>query len=680
MSIDCHAYPLERAFWSFIAGLMIFLSFQNCALIYKLIFLSILCTLFIYKKSYRLLFPLFLGLAWGFFFQQSPPDHFHSMGGKLEASIIDKQIVNGHTSRREIQININSFESHGGLHLSNFKALFIKPKDTLFNYNDQLITTGSLIPLVSSLDHESGYINHLHQQGFYWKFIPNSPEDIQINPRACFNKSILKSRDQFLLRLSTQLNSEREYQILAAMLFGLKQELTSIQKDTLRKSGLMHIFAVSGLHVGIVSLIILLLMRLFCIPVWWRFSLLPLLLIPYLIMTGIPASALRAWIMISVWSIGICLKKSSVSLNSLYCAAFVILLINPNELLLVGFQFSFLVIFALLLSMDKLDRFCEILDEKIQWGLPFSYHRHHLKNKFIKAFGITVVAYLSSLAMNIYLSANTNPFSLAINLICIFLAAPLISCALLSSVFTPLIPLLKVFTGFFAGLASLSAQFSLKLGTLSGLHCLLYTAIFLLILRLRIKSRLQVRLIAVLIFCFLILLQIKPKEDSIIIFRSSGQEQLCLVLFKDDESLLVNASDFQSSSFIIKKLDERAINKSSILICDNRKNSSLGCLSLLNKKRLHSLSFLNPRTTPTQFQKYLQQIAFDNDCPLYFDLPRQSKITKISDQCFLWNDYKISLTRPNPGRINLKITKNNWKLERSFLIANFHQVETYPLK
>ena len=125
------------------------------------------------------------------------------------------------------------------------------------------------------------------------------------------------------------------------MLFGLKQELNSEQKDTLRKSGLMHIFAVSGLHVGIVSVLILYLMRFVMIPVWKRYMLLPLILIPYLIMTGLPASGLRAWVMISVWAMGMCLKRSSISLNSLYCAGFIILLFNPMQLLLVGFQFSF---------------------------------------------------------------------------------------------------------------------------------------------------------------------------------------------------------------------------------------------------------------------------------------------------------------------------------------------------
>ncbi|MDD7985491.1 ComEC/Rec2 family competence protein [Lentisphaera marina] len=680
MSIDCHAYPLERVFWSFIAGLMIFISWHEASLLVQLSLLLIFLCFFLWKRLYAQIFFLLLGSLWGHFFQEREPSNFKAMGGKLTAKVCDSQIINGHTKRQSIELQVSSFINHQKHHLKDFKVLFQKPRDRAFHFNDQIIAYGSLVPLRSQLSSEQAYINHLHSKGIYWKFIPSSPDEIQIESAPSLQKSCLILRDKLLSRLEKHLDHEGNYQVLTAMLFGLKQELNSTQKDTLRRSGLMHIFAVSGLHVGIVAFILLYTLRLFFIPVWWRLSLLPILLIPYLVMTGIPASAMRAWIMISIWSIGLCLKKNSISLNSLYCAGFIILLINPNQILLAGFQFSFLVIFALLMSIKNLDEFCRILDEKIYWGARFSFHKHHIKNKVIKAFGITLVAYLSSLGMNIYLSANSNPFSLAVNLLCIFLAAPLITSALICCLFPFLTPLLDTFTSFFAGLASLSAQFSLKLGSLSGINCALYSLAFLFILRLRIKMKRQIYALSLLILSLIILLQFKVRDEELIIFRSAGQEQVSIAIFDKGDSLLINCSDFQASSFFTKELDQRALKKIDLVICDNRKSSSLGALSLINKQRLHSISFLKARSRPTQFQQYLHQQSFELNCPLYYDPPLQSKVQKIDDSSFQWRQFLIHIDNNDLGRVNIRIHKGAQVIERSLVMSNYPQIERIPLQ
>ena len=680
MSIDCHAYPLERFFGAFIVGLITFLPWHSLPIMAQsLILLSSLLFLF-YKKLYSLIFFVLLGALWAILFQEREPEKFKAMGGSLQARVDDSQIVHGQTKRRTIEMSVQSFTSHDQTQLTDFKALFEKPRELETHFHDQISCQGSLVPVSSQLASDQAYIKHLHLRGIFWMFIPLSEQDIKIVPQQSLQKSILNGRDNFLDRLEQQLRNERNYTILTAMLFGLKQELSSSQKDTLRRSGLMHIFAVSGLHVGIVAFILLWLMRLLLIPVWWRFSLLPIILIPYLIMTGLPASALRAWVMISIWSIGLCLSKSSISLNSLYAAGFVILLFDPNQVLLAGFQFSFLVIFALLMSLKPLDELCKILDEKINWGQSFSYHRHHLKNKILKTFGITFVAYMSSLGMNIYLSANSNPFSLLVNLICIFLAAPLMACALLSSALPFLNPLLNSFTDFFAGLANMSSQFSLKLGDLPGIVCALYSLAFLMILRLRPTVKTQMILLSSLLFSLILFLQWNHDDEAIIIFRGTGQEQVSLAIFEKDRSLLINCSDFQAASFFINECDKRGLSRIDLLICDNRKNSSLGSLSLLNKQRLQSLTFLNPRSTPTQFQQYLHQQSFEMNCPLYFSPPLHSPIQKINTQSFTWGSYEIEVKNSHLGKAELSIRNKEKIINRSLAMANYPQIEIIPLQ
>ena len=676
MSKDCQPYPLERPFWAFIAGLSLFLIPFSAKLL--LPFGLIILIILIKVKELKLLTLFAIGCLWAWLFAEKSPQNLRPLGGMIKLRIIDSGIIDGQAGNREIKTELIHFESHGQVQIADKKILLNSPITTQLFYGDIIEAEGALVPIEANFPNEKGYHRHLNNQGYYRIFYPASEEDIIINPSTSLRKKTLSFRDSLLNRIKNGVQSESNYRVLAAMLFGLKQELGSDQKDTLRKSGLMHIFAVSGLHVGIVSVIILYLMRLVMIPVWKRYMLLPFLLLPYLIMTGLPASGLRAWIMISVWATGMCLKRASISLNSLYCAGFLILIINPMQLLLTGFQFSFLVIFCLLCSSKSLDELCRIINEKDAWGGRASYHLEHMKNNLVKAFAISAIAFLCSFAMTIHLSANSNPFSLTVNLICIFLAAPLMLCALLASLIPPLFPLLNSFTEFFAGLAELSSNFALKPGVLSGLETLIYSLIFMLIIRVNFPYQKKIFAMITLVLGTCSFIYISKAEDKIIISRVPGQEQSEIAIFTNNQALIINCTDYSSVSFIAKEMDRRGIDRAKIIFSNRRKSSAKGIFTLLNRDRISSIHYSEKSKSLTPYQKYLTRQCFEREIPIYYGNHNASPFI-FKDHQIIWGDFKIKIFSYKTGICLIKICGPNIDINRELPVSNHTYVEEFLL-
>lgn len=135
--------------------------------------------------------------------------------------------------------------------------------------------------------------------------------------------------------------------ILKAMALGAREQTPDDLEDLFRLSGSLHIFAVSGMHVGIFAAIVWALLSLLRLP--RRFVV--LLVIPivlfYAVVTGLRPSACRAAIMASTILLGLLAERQPRLLNSLGFAALVLLAIDTQQIFLPGFQLSFAVLVAI---------------------------------------------------------------------------------------------------------------------------------------------------------------------------------------------------------------------------------------------------------------------------------------------------------------------------------------------
>ena len=137
--------------------------------------------------------------------------------------------------------------------------------------------------------------------------------------------------------------------IFRAMLLGQKHELSDEHRSLFLQSGTMHLFAISGLHIAAIAFAIHTFLALLRLPRLIRFSAGLVLLWLYVSVTGMAASAVRAFIMVALFQAAHTFRLPGNSLSALVTAAFIVLLLHPLQLFGAGFQMSYGIVASLLL-------------------------------------------------------------------------------------------------------------------------------------------------------------------------------------------------------------------------------------------------------------------------------------------------------------------------------------------
>ncbi len=158
----------------------------------------------------------------------------------------------------------------------------------------------------------------------------------------------LRLRAHFERALRTGLEDEPEMAgVLTGMVIGKRADIPPDTYADFQRTGVFHVFAINGLHVGLVTLVVLLFLRAVRVPTRWTALLAVPLLTLYVWATGAHPGAVRALVMASVWLIGRMLLRPADGLNNLAVAALVLLVWEPMELFDGGFQLSFAVVTAI---------------------------------------------------------------------------------------------------------------------------------------------------------------------------------------------------------------------------------------------------------------------------------------------------------------------------------------------
>lgn len=137
--------------------------------------------------------------------------------------------------------------------------------------------------------------------------------------------------------------SDPRRQTLCALLLGEKSLAEADTMELFRRGGCLHVFAVSGLHVGLVAGIVGALLRLMRVhPAVGRWALL-VVVGGYVGVTGLAAPALRAYLLLAALLFGLILRRRPVLLNTWCFAALFLLMLRPTQLYQAGFQLSFAI-------------------------------------------------------------------------------------------------------------------------------------------------------------------------------------------------------------------------------------------------------------------------------------------------------------------------------------------------
>ena len=221
------------------------------------------------------------------------------------------------------------------------------------SFGDRIIVTGRLIP-ISDSNHSLSLKHYFRQRKITHLLYPDEYQALGHATGINFlKKKLYDFRDIILYKATYRLKESTTKRIVASIFFGYRGLLTAKEKDIFQKSGTGHLFAVSGLHVGIAASFIFLIIKILRLPNRYTpYFLLPSLYL-YVFMTGSPPSAIRAFIMLSVWSIARSNLLPSTGKNNLAVSALIILILNPLDLFSLGFLYTFIITTSLVLSYEK---------------------------------------------------------------------------------------------------------------------------------------------------------------------------------------------------------------------------------------------------------------------------------------------------------------------------------------
>ena len=144
--------------------------------------------------------------------------------------------------------------------------------------------------------------------------------------------------------------------LIAAITLGARDDAAEEFNAAFRQTGTLHLFSVSGLHVGMFALLLWMVLQPLRVSRRAAVVLIVPMLFFYSLLTGAAPSSLRAATMISMALGALLLDRAPSTGNSLAAAALLILGFDTNQLFQAGFQLSFLVVAALLLLTPPIDR------------------------------------------------------------------------------------------------------------------------------------------------------------------------------------------------------------------------------------------------------------------------------------------------------------------------------------
>jgi len=139
-------------------------------------------------------------------------------------------------------------------------------------------------------------------------------------------------------------DSPQVQNFLSGIALGLRHQTPEDIEEPFQQTGTLHLFAVAGLHVGIVARLLWILAMMARLSRKWATALIIPLLLFYAAVTGLHVSSIRAAVMSSILLGGFFFERKVFALNSLAAAAFFLLCWDTNEFFSTGFQLSFAVV------------------------------------------------------------------------------------------------------------------------------------------------------------------------------------------------------------------------------------------------------------------------------------------------------------------------------------------------
>lgn len=351
---------------------------------------------------------------------------------------IQAPLVNKPKSYKAL-VSINAVFSNSGWQPVSGNALLYFKKDSTalaLKYGSQIVITKALLP-IGNLGNPGGfnYQSYCNFQHIYYQaFISNKQYQVLASTNAHpFKQWLFGIRDNVLATLRTYIHTANELAVAEALLIGYRDDLDRDLVQSYSNTGVVHIIAISGLHLGMIYGMLNLFFGWFkqyhatriikpiaIILVLWLFTLI----------AGAAPSILRSAIMFTCIVLGDAMGKRSNIYNTLALSAFVILVINPYSLWDVGFQLSYSAVLSIIIFYKHI----------LQWL--------YFKNKLLKWFwalnAVTLSAQILTIPIIVYHFHQLPTLFFITNLVAVPVSGLILYTELLLLLITWFTPLAKV--------------------------------------------------------------------------------------------------------------------------------------------------------------------------------------------------------------------------------------------
>lgn len=202
------------------------------------------------------------------------------------------------------------------------------------------------------------YQLYLKTKGIYVTTVINQDVVIKIcsNNISKFHKYKIRLKDKINNILDSTLDNKNS-SIMKAIFFGDDYYLEHVTLTIYRELGIAHVLAVSGLHIGIISGFLLIVLKFFYIERKFMYIISAIIVWMYGYLIGYPVSILRALFMFTFFIMSEIFYKRYDILNILFLSMIILLIFNPLWVFSVSFQLSFLIVFSLSVFTKRIYEF-----------------------------------------------------------------------------------------------------------------------------------------------------------------------------------------------------------------------------------------------------------------------------------------------------------------------------------
>jgi competence protein ComEC len=523
----------------------------------------------------------------------------------------------------------DSAEVNGDVIVTLRKDIFskINTQPPLLQAGDRVALTGKLSDAPSQRNPgEFDYKKYLTIQNIFKTFFVTGYKNIYIisnNNLGYFTRNILYPAKIFALKnIDNNLYGD-EAAFLKGLVTGERSDITSEMKDDFVKAGVMHLIAVSGLNVAYIIISVTLFLSLFRIPPAARSIITIAFLIFYCLLTGSPASIVRATIMGVLVLTAFLIERRINFYNAIGIAAMIILIYDSKQLFDPGFILSFSATLSMVIIYSKFEK--PVVKKISEWnskGKKFTLWISVL-------FFTTLSAQLGTLPLTALYFGKISIISVVANLI----AVPLANLSLaigffqivtasvseyLSSVISETNNLLLIFQlEFIKWCASLDFSYIQSAGfNFSDLIC--YYLILTILLTAKFKREILFRII----LCFLIFAGSKTyglefTRKLRVTFLDIGQGDCALIQTADDQNILVDCGTMtftynSGERTIAPYLRRNGISKIDLLIITHLHSDHIGGINYLLQNFKIGKILESGQRIRTQFTKTMDSLIACN--------------------------------------------------------------------